>query len=325
MSLTVFGASPLSGRVIQLSHPPALDTSSFFTQLKPRNTPVCFAIRRLISVRLTAFISHSSIPIINPPSRGLSLAVDLRGPSHIPLISPPRAVGMASSRASNSASEASSPEDIDMADPQAGATRVVAVKNGYFKDVSFFPSAFDGGAFCAFLLPMWEISDGFVMQEPLDTPDYTVCFARSPGGIICSLVTGFRHEPQHHGQQRGGRCSARGRSDAPLRGEPASQERVWQKAEQTGRVQGMAFTSNRDQSNPGRRVIPFGGSATSWALPTCFATSSKPTPTPAFATSLTRSIARTRRTKSRPRKATPGRVVRLESAAGGRNRKKMPS
>jgi hypothetical protein len=155
MSLSGFGASPLSGCVIQLSHPPALDTSSSFTQLKPRNTPVCFAIRRLISLHPTAFISLSSIPIINPPSRGLSLAVDPRGPSHIPLISPPRAVGMAPSRASNSASEASSPEDIDMADAQAGATRGVAVKNGYFKDVSFFHSAFDGGAFCAFLPPMW--------------------------------------------------------------------------------------------------------------------------------------------------------------------------
>jgi hypothetical protein len=45
---------------------------------------------------------------------------------------------MASSRASISASEASSPADVDMADAQAGATRGVATKNGYFKDVSYF-------------------------------------------------------------------------------------------------------------------------------------------------------------------------------------------
>jgi hypothetical protein len=46
---------------------------------------------------------------------------------------------MASSRASNSASEASSPEDVDMADAQAGATRGFAAKNGYFVAVRVYP------------------------------------------------------------------------------------------------------------------------------------------------------------------------------------------
>jgi hypothetical protein len=54
---------------------------------------------------------------------------------------------MASSRASNSASEASSPEDVDMADAPAGATRGFAVKTGYFAAVSVLPHRdFDRGA-----------------------------------------------------------------------------------------------------------------------------------------------------------------------------------
>jgi hypothetical protein len=80
---------------------------------------------------------------------------------------------MASSRASNSASEASSPGDVDMPDAQAGATRGAAVKNGYFKDVSslhHLMEARSARVFCKGGI----FSDTFGMQEPLDTPDYTV-------------------------------------------------------------------------------------------------------------------------------------------------------
>jgi hypothetical protein len=49
-----------------------------------------------------------------------------------------RASSMDSSRASNSASEASSPEDVEMADAQPGATRGFPAKNGYFAAVSFY-------------------------------------------------------------------------------------------------------------------------------------------------------------------------------------------
>jgi hypothetical protein len=96
---------------------------------------------------------------------------------------------MASSRASNSASEASSPEDVDMADAQAGATRGVAIKNGYFKDVSFsryLMEARSARVFCQ----NGMFSDGFVMQEPLDTPDYTVTLYATVGWM--HVLTLFR-------------------------------------------------------------------------------------------------------------------------------------